>query len=252
MAPGSGAIDGILNQVVSTTETVGGADTITGDDGNDSILGGADNDTISGNLGTDLILGDSGQLDYTGGDLRTIASTASGVGGADTITGDDGGDTIVGGAAGDTIHGNLGDDLILGDEGTITLENGIRKLITSTNTGTSPFWTIGATVVGKPAATVITSSPGLSCSSPSVGDVKVLSASRFADEPEFVRTALRRLSVLANRDSNFPAIVPDAIFRSSAAATSASRSSASSTAPEDRIGVSPGMNGAVPGDWASW
>ena len=121
----------------------------------------------------------------------------------------------------------------------------------STNTGTMPFCRIGFTVVGNPAATVITSSPGLSCSSPSVGDVKVLSASRFADEPEFVRTALRRLSVLANRDSNFPAIVPDAIFRSSAAATSASRSSASSTAPEDRIGVSPGMN-AVPGDWASW
>ncbi len=57
---------------------VGGADTITGDEGDDVIIGGADDDTISGNLGADLILGDSGQLDYTGGDLRTIASTASG------------------------------------------------------------------------------------------------------------------------------------------------------------------------------
>ena len=32
--------------------------------------------------------------------------------------------------------------------------------VTSTKTGTRPFWTIGLTVVGKPAATVITSSPG--------------------------------------------------------------------------------------------
>ena len=31
---------------------------------------------------------------------------------------------------------------------------------TSTNTGTQPFWMIGLTVVGKPAATVMTSSPG--------------------------------------------------------------------------------------------
>ena len=31
---------------------------------------------------------------------------------------------------------------------------------TSTKTGTAPFWMIGLTVVGKPAATVMTSSPG--------------------------------------------------------------------------------------------
>src|SRR5205807_8562379 len=66
------------------------ADTITGDLGDDTILGGAGSDVIHGNEGVDVLLGDSGQLDYTGGDLRTIASTASGIGGADTITGDAG------------------------------------------------------------------------------------------------------------------------------------------------------------------
>jgi len=34
----------------------------------------------------------------------------------------------------------------------------------------------------KPAATVITSSPGLSRRGPSLGDVRVVSATRFADE----------------------------------------------------------------------
>src|SRR5207237_1686757 len=94
---------------------------------------------------------DSGQLDYTSGELRTIASIATGVGGADTITGDAGADIIVGGAGltgaavgvtGDSISGGTGDDLILGDEGTITLEGGVRKLITSTSTGTGDADTI--------------------------------------------------------------------------------------------------------------
>ncbi len=44
---------------------------------------------------------------------------------------------------------------------------------TSTNTGIAPNCIIGLTVVGKPAATVITSSPGLIALSPSLGDVRV-------------------------------------------------------------------------------
>ncbi len=42
---------------------------------------------------------------------------------------------------------------------------------------------------GNPAATVTTSSPGCSRRSPSFGDVNVLSATRFADEPEFTSRA---------------------------------------------------------------
>ena len=47
---------------------------------------------------------------------------------------------------------------------------------TSTKTGMSPFWMIGLSVVGKPAATVMTSSPGLSCRLPSFGLVSAESA----------------------------------------------------------------------------
>ncbi len=48
---------------------------------------------------------------------------------------------------------------------------------------------IGLTVVGKPAATVITSSPGLSRRSPSFGEVRAVTASRSADEPELTSVA---------------------------------------------------------------
>ena len=60
---------------------------------------------------------------------------------------------------------------------------------TSTNTGTAPFCRIGLTVVGKPAATVMTSSPGLIARSPSNGDVNAVNATRLADEPELTVSA---------------------------------------------------------------
>ncbi len=62
--------------------------------------------------------------------------------------------------------------------------------VTSTKTGTIPSWMTGATVVGKPAATVITSSPARSRRSPSRWLVSVATASRFADEPELTSRAV--------------------------------------------------------------
>ncbi|WP_369751905.1 hypothetical protein [Microcystis sp. T1-4] len=43
---------------------------------------------------------------------------------------------------------------------------------------------MGLTVVGKPAATVMTSYPSLSCFSPSLGEVKALKATKLAEEQE--------------------------------------------------------------------
>ena len=54
----------------------------------------------------------------------------------------------------------------------------------STKTGIAPFWTIGFTVVGKPAATVITSSPCLILRFPKLSDVNDEKAIRLADDPE--------------------------------------------------------------------
>ena len=60
---------------------------------------------------------------------------------------------------------------------------------TSTKTGTAPYWNSGETVVGNPAATVITSSPRAIRRSPSSGAVSVMKASRLAEEPEFTSRA---------------------------------------------------------------
>ena len=58
-------------------------------------------------------------------------------------------------------------------------------IVTSTNTGTAPYCIAGVIVVGKPAATVITSSPLLTLLSPRSGDVSAINAFKLADEPEF-------------------------------------------------------------------
>jgi hypothetical protein len=56
----------------------------------------------------------------------------------------------------------------------------------STKTGTHPFMIIGFMVVGKPAATVITSSPGRTLRSLSSFAVNAVNARRFAELHEFV------------------------------------------------------------------
>jgi antitoxin (DNA-binding transcriptional repressor) of toxin-antitoxin stability system len=61
---------------------------------------------------------------------------------------------------------------------------------------------IGLTVVGKPAATVMTSSPGRRRRSPSFGEVSADSATRFAEDPELTRTPWRRPKRLGKRFSN--------------------------------------------------
>ena len=68
----------------------------------------------------------------------------------------------------------------------------------STKTGTAPNCILGFIVVGNPAATVIISSPLLIAFSPSLGDVKVLKATKFADDPEFVVIKFLTFKKLAN------------------------------------------------------
>ena len=113
---------------------------------------------------------------------------------------------------------------------------------TSTNTGTRPFCRIGLTVVGKPAATVSTSSPGFKARSSSFGDVSADSASRLADEPLLHSSACRSPT---KRDSPFSrsrAKRPVVSQKSSADSTSDTISSASNTRPDTGTGVSPGTN----------
>ena len=64
-------------------------------------------------------------------------------------------------------------------------------MVTSTNTGTAPYWMMGVTVVGNPAATVITSSPFLTRLSPRRGEVRAMKARRLAEDPELTREQYR-------------------------------------------------------------
>ena len=50
-----------------TVKTLGGADSVSGGDGNDTLLGGAGNDTLVGGVGSDVIVGQVGTDRMTGG-----------------------------------------------------------------------------------------------------------------------------------------------------------------------------------------
>jgi Ca2+-binding RTX toxin-like protein len=113
----------------------GGADRITGTDGNDVIFGGTGGDTIHAGAGNDLVFDDQGEVECVNGksfdpanlppvctDLGgTIAFTAIDVtapadGGNDLIYGEDGDDVILGQQGSDTIYGGAGDDDLIGGQ----------------------------------------------------------------------------------------------------------------------------------------
>ena len=77
----------------------------------------------------------------------------------------------------------------------------------------------GDTVVGKPAATVITSSPRRICLSPRSGDVRAMNARRLAEEPEFTRLQKRIPRYLANSSSNCCVDLPEVSQNSRALST---------------------------------
>ncbi len=106
-----------LDLIQTTDPSIGGNDTIAGNDGNDIALGGAANDNIVGNAGDDILIGDHGQIIYQDGVIKTIATIDPSIGGSDTISGNEDNDIILGGFADDLLNGNTGDDKILGDNG---------------------------------------------------------------------------------------------------------------------------------------
>src|SRR3989338_601992 len=102
---------------------------------------------------------------------------------------------------------------------------------------------MGLTVVGNPAATVITSSPGCSRFVPSCFDVSALSATRFAEDPELTRETYRTQSKSLNRFSNSFANLPSVHHPSRTASMAFEISRESNTFPEGGICVFPGING---------
>src|SRR4051812_38685545 len=99
---------------------------------------------------------------------------------------------------------------------------------------------MGLTVVGKEAATVITSSPGWRRSSPKVGDVNDERARRLAEEPELVRTVWSIPKRRENFNSKSFAKRPVVSQKSITASTPKAISFPSNTLPDAGIGVTPG------------
>ena len=94
-----------------------------------------------------------------------------------------------------------------------------------------PFCTIGATVVGNPAATVIISSPGLNCLCLNLGEVRVETARRLALEPDAQSFENLNPTLLARSVSNFFANLPDVSHISNDASIRDAQSSSSKTLP---------------------
>ncbi|WP_238256933.1 beta strand repeat-containing protein, partial [Methylorubrum podarium] len=122
--------NGRAQRIESITPEIGGADTITAEDGESRIIGGAGGDAITTGAGNHVILGDSGEADFTvavtgavtTSVLARIATTATAIGGADTITFGAGSNVVLGGAGGDTIKGADRGAVVLGDNGIVTFD----------------------------------------------------------------------------------------------------------------------------------
>ena len=103
---------------------------------------------------------------------------------------------------------------VLGERASSSMETSMLYWgnVTSTKTGTAPYCKIGATVVGNPAATVMTSSPLQMRFSPNKGEVKVWNASKLAEEPELTSaqcfTPMYAAKFRSNAMANRPAVKP--------------------------------------------
>jgi len=162
-----------LDLVETYTDTLGGADTISGNAGNDTIIGGSDGDIIFGNNavaaadandGEDILIGDNGRITLVGnvpGRQYILESAVEKIetidiseltGGADTIEGNACDDVIIGGVNGDVLYGDAatpgtvdGDDIILGDNGELDFDTGDGDVTTL-----DLIVTAGTEVVGSP------------------------------------------------------------------------------------------------------
>ena len=122
---------------ITRDETVGGADTIFGNDGDDIVFGGAAGDDIESTPGDDVVLGDHGQVVfYASGEIQEVSTPVdpilAALGDDDVITTGAGDDVVIGGAGADEIDAGDDDDLIIGDNGRAQFS--LSEMLTSVTT----------------------------------------------------------------------------------------------------------------------
>ncbi|WP_236960757.1 beta strand repeat-containing protein [Methylobacterium durans] len=150
--PGTRTIGGVTVAVpvltaIKTADdeaAIGGDDTITVKDGNVTVIGGAGADTITLGAGTQVVLGDSGSATFANGQIATVTSIATNIGGDDVIEAKDGDTTIIGGFGADTITVGAGNHVILGDNGKAVFAAGKLATIESIDPGIGGSDTITA------------------------------------------------------------------------------------------------------------
>ncbi len=117
--------------------TGGGADVITGTEGNDILSGLSDNDLLDGGHGNDIINGGSEADEIAGGNGDDINNGGSGV---DQIRAGAGDDVVNGGSGNDRILGEDGKDLITGGSGDDWIDGGNDNDILNGNSGNDSLY----------------------------------------------------------------------------------------------------------------
>ena len=152
-----------LDVIVSFLDSLGGADTVSGNGGSDVVIGGFGGDMLYGDDATgssavldlgDYLLGDNARIELSGNviaNLRTIDDSEA-TGGADTIRGNAGEDIILAGVNNggrDNVSGDTGNDIVLGDNGEVLYDNASDPSLSTLDVvRTSPFASDGTTVLG--------------------------------------------------------------------------------------------------------
>jgi Ca2+-binding RTX toxin-like protein len=163
-------VAGVLRELQTTGEDLGGADTIRTGGGDDRVLAGTGGDAVqadqAGDDGEDVVFGDNGRLVFDASSALTLAETRNPArAGADDLRTGDGADLVFGGSGDDVIvaggpdlvlgiaTGDDARDVVLGDDGVATLPGGLMVELRTTDpayggddvirTGDGADWVLG-------------------------------------------------------------------------------------------------------------
>ena len=112
-----------VREFFSTSPGIGGIDLIELADAHDFVIGGAFADIIHAANGNNTVASDNAHASFdANGQLRSLTSTATSVGGNDTVTTGLGHDTVFGGYADDDITAIGGSNVVMGDNAQVTVD----------------------------------------------------------------------------------------------------------------------------------
>ncbi|MDA1273124.1 MAG: hypothetical protein O2960_03590, partial [Verrucomicrobia bacterium] len=127
---------GILRVIQTDDPSHGDGDRILTGNGADIVLAGSGSDFVDagsealGDISRDIVAGDNGRAEFdAAGFLALIFATVPDTGGPDTILLGGGNNVALGGADKDTITGGSGNDIILGDNGSATFDPASHLLV---------------------------------------------------------------------------------------------------------------------------